>query len=71
MDCEGYKLLESKFNAAKSRWAQFSHAQNKHQFGVSERQRKQIAKEEKAAMERFSDLMNEHQAHCDACKSED
>ncbi len=45
MNCEGYMLLESKFNAAKSRWAQFANAQDKHLFGVSKQQRRQIAKE--------------------------
>lgn len=70
MPCEGYKLLESKLNAAKSRWAQFANQQNKRLWGVSERQRKQIIKEEKAAMEKCAELMNQHQAQCVACKAE-
>lgn len=71
MPCDAYRLLESKFNAARNRWTQVANSQNRRLLGVPERQRKQIAKEEKAAMDRFTDLMSQHRANCEACKAKE
>ena len=69
MACEQYKDLERKHKSAMSRFSQFSYAQNRHLWGVSERERKRIVKEEKENMSKYSDLMFRHSQNCEECKN--
>jgi hypothetical protein len=65
--CAEYQQLKSQYESARSRWAQYA---NRHLKGTSERQSKQIRKEELANMTIFSVRMNVHRQKCPVCKGE-
>jgi hypothetical protein len=68
MPCEQYRELERKHKSAMSRFSQFAYTANKHLWGVSERERKRIVKEEKENMTKYSQLMFSHRQGCEECK---
>ncbi len=70
MPCNEYKDLDLHLQSAKRRYSQFAYEANRHLWGVSERERKRIVKEEQDNMSKYNHEMFQHRRTCDECKKD-
>jgi hypothetical protein len=70
MSCEKYKQLDMQLQSAKRRYSQFAYEANRHLWGVSERERNRIVKEELGNLSKYNNEMFQHRLTCDECKKD-